>query len=164
MSQPDMRQAFCKKKLIVASFAISKLGVLSESLLICTLLQGLLLAVVGGKVKMSVGGDVRDSNIKVGYFILSTSEAIASNIDTSTRCGTSPSIQTSLQTSIRRLAIRFLISVYLMEGKPQFGQERACSMENVAPYPEHIGVASCNGGQVHHESPCKAKVFHWKRG
>ena len=50
-----------------------------------------------------------------------------------TSLDTGCSIQTSWHTSIRRLAVRSLISSCLIDGKPPFGQERACSMENLAP-------------------------------
>ena len=52
-------------------------------------------------------------------------------------------MQTSLQTSVRRLAVRSLIPMCLMDGKPPFGHDRACSL------------ASYNEGLVHHEMhPC----------
>ena len=45
----------------------------------------------------------------------------------------SGSVQTSLQTSVSRLAVRSLISLCLIEGKPPLGLERTCSTENLAP-------------------------------
>ena len=59
----------------------------------------------------------------------------------------SGSIRTSLQTSVRRLAVRSLISLCLIEGEPPLGQERACSTENLAPQPHVDGV--CRGCQLY---------------
>ena len=62
---------------------------LSYSLLICTLLQGLLFAIAGRQAGLSVGGGMRveNSDIKVGSFKLTTSEAIGSDIKTCTILG-----------------------------------------------------------------------------
>ena len=59
----------------------------------------------------------------------------------------SGSMQTSLQTSVRRLAVRSLILLCLMDRKPPFGQDRACSKENLAPHPHVDGV--CRYSQLY---------------
>ncbi len=52
----------------------------------------------------------------------------------------SGSTHTSLHTFVRRFAVKSLISLCLIDGKPPFGQERACSIENLAPQPHVEGV------------------------
>ena len=52
----------------------------------------------------------------------------------------SDSVQTSLQTSVRRLAVKSRISLCLMEGKPPLGHDTACSMENLMPQLHVDGV------------------------
>ena len=55
-------------------------------------------------------------------------------VNTSPSMGrSSGSMQTSLQTSVGRLAVRSLISLCQMEGKPSLVYDRACLMENVVP-------------------------------
>ena len=53
------------------------------------------------------------------------------------RCG---SMQTSLHTSDRRLAVRSLISLCLIDGKPPFGQVKACSTEKWEPQSQLRGT------------------------
>ena len=53
----------------------------------------------------------------------------------------SGSVQTSLHTSVRRLAVKSLISLCLIVGNPPLGQESACSTENLAPQPHVDGGA-----------------------
>ena len=112
---------------------------------------------------LSVGGGMRieNSDIKICSFNRPPQKPLAAM----SRCApswalevapmrTSPvigcrsgSMQTSLQTSVRRLAVRSLISLCLMDGKPPFGQDRACSTKNLAPHPHVDGV--CKGCQLY---------------
>ena len=52
----------------------------------------------------------------------------------------SGSVQTSLQTSVRRLAVKSRISLCMIEGKPPLGHDRACSMENLIAQSHVDGV------------------------
>lgn len=45
----------------------------------------------------------------------------------------SGSMQTSLHTWVNRSAVKSLISLWRIEGKPPFGQDSACSTENLIP-------------------------------
>ena len=63
----------------------------------------------------------------------------------------SGSMQTSLQTSVRTLAVRSLISLCLIDGKLPVGQDRACSTENLTPHPQVDGTCKGYKGQMHHE-------------
>ena len=58
----------------------------------------------------------------------------------------SGSMQTSLRTSVSRLAVKFLISLCQMEGKLSLGHDRACSVENFVPQAQAEGA--CNGCQL----------------
>ena len=49
---------------------------------------------------------------------------------------------TSWHTSVRRVAVRFLISLCLIDGKPPFAQERACSTEEEEPQAHLVGSLS----------------------
>ena len=71
----------------------------------------------------------------------------------------SGSMQTSLQTSGRRLAVRFLISLCLMGGKPPLGQNRACCTENLAPHPQVDGVF--RGGQLYQRTIASRNAPLW---
>ena len=58
----------------------------------------------------------------------------------------SGSIWTSGHISVRRFAVRSLISWWRMDGKPPLGQDRDCSIENLAPQPHVAGqfvAANC---------------------
>ena len=55
------------------------------------------------------------------------------------------SIQTPLQTSDSRLAVKSLISLWRSDGKPYFGHDRACSRENLEPQSQEAGMRG--GGQ-----------------
>ena len=48
----------------------------------------------------------------------------------------------SWHTSVRRVAVRFLISLCLIEGKPPLAQDRACSTEKVEPQAHLAGNLS----------------------
>ena len=104
---------------------------------------------------------VENTNIKLCYFKPSSPEPIGCNVKTCTiwvlevapvraslviGCR-SDSMQTSPHTSVSRLAVRSLISLCLMDGKPPFGQDRACSTENLAPHPHVDGM--CKGCQLY---------------
>ena len=118
---------------------------LSHSLFIVPLLLQLVLSVTTG-VSTRGGMRIKNSHIK-DTFKSTTPKTISSNIhltpswvydeapvNTSTSMGrSSGSMQTSLQTSVGRLAVRSLISLCQMEGKPPLVYDRACLMENVVP-------------------------------
>ena len=55
------------------------------------------------------------------------------------------SMDTLLQTSEMRLAVRSLISLCRMVGNPPLGQDRACSTEKLVPHVPVVGV--CWGSQ-----------------
>ena len=59
----------------------------------------------------------------------------------------SGSMRTSEQTSVRRFAVRSLISLCLMDGNPPLGYDKACSIENLVPHPHVMG--DCNGCQLY---------------
>ena len=52
----------------------------------------------------------------------------------------SGSTQTSFRTSVSRLAVRSLISLWRIDGKPPFGHERACSTENFMSQVQFAGA------------------------
>ena len=54
----------------------------------------------------------------------------------------SGSMVTSWHTSVRRVAVRFLISLCLIDGKPPFAQERACLTEKKKPQAHLVGSLS----------------------
>ena len=43
---------------------------------------------------------------------------------------------------MRRVAVKFLISLCLIEGKPPLAQDKACSTENVEPQAQLAGILS----------------------
>ena len=49
------------------------------------------------------------------------------------------SVQTSLHTSVRRVAVRSRISLCRMVGKPPLGHDKACSTENFEPQWHLVG-------------------------
>ena len=51
-------------------------------------------------------------------------------------------MHTSWHTSVRRVAVRFFISLCLIEGKPPLAQDRACSTEKVEPQAHLTGNLS----------------------
>ena len=57
----------------------------------------------------------------------------------------SGSIRTSEHISVKRFAVRSLISLWRMDGKPPLGQVRECSIENLAPQP-HVAGQFCGCG------------------
>ena len=57
------------------------------------------------------------------------------------KCG---SMQTSLHTSDKRLAVRSLISLCLIDGKPPLGQDKTCSTENWAPHSHSMGIKAAS--------------------
>ena len=56
-------------------------------------------------------------------------------------------MHTSEQTSVRRFAVRSLISLCLMDGNPPLGHDKACSIQNHVPHP-HV-ACDCNGCQLY---------------
>ena len=51
-------------------------------------------------------------------------------------------MHTSWHTSVRRVAVKFLISLCLIEGKPPLAQDKACSPEKVEPQAHLAGILS----------------------
>ena len=114
-----------------------------DSLLVSPLLCLLMLAIACCGIGLSVRESawVENPDIKEGSLISATQSPFAAMsslapscvlADAPERC--SPvmgcrcgSMQTSLHTSDRRLAVRSLISLCLIDGKPPFGQDKACS-------------------------------------
>ena len=73
---------------------------------------------------------------------LAPSEMLEERVDITSPVSScrSGSTRTSLQTSVRRLAVKSLISLWRIEGNPPLGQERACSTEKEAPQTQCEGV------------------------
>ena len=67
-------------------------------------------------------------------------------------------MQTSLQTSVSRLAVRSLISLCRMEGKPPLGQKSACSTENFLPQSQVEGARNGSQAGVHSYRRCHVKM------
>ena len=66
------------------------------------------------------------------------------------------SMQSSLHTSDKRLAVRSLISLYLIHGKPPLGQDNKCSTENWVPYSHSMGMREGNQPYLKYRAPRNA--------
>ena len=69
-------------------------------------------------------------------------------------------MHTSLQTSVIRLAVRSLTSLWRRVGKPPFGQDRACSTVKLAPHGQVEGV--CSGCQPYLRDMASLKAPLWR--
>ena len=67
----------------------------------------------------------------------------------------SGSVQMSCATSVRRCAVKSLISLCLMEGNPPLAHERACSTANFLPHAHVVGIL---GGV----QPYRRAMASWK--
>ena len=69
------------------------------------------------------------------------------------KCG---SMQTSLHTSDKRLAVKSLISLCLIDGKPPLGQDKTCSTENWVPHSHSMGMREGSQPYLKHRASRKA--------
>ena len=70
------------------------------------------------------------------------------------------SMDTLLQTSEMRLAVRSLTSLCRMVGNPPLGQDSACSTEKLVPHVQVVGV--CWGSQPYLRAMASLKVPLWR--
>ena len=65
-------------------------------------------------------------------------------------------MHTSWQTSVSREAVRSLISLWRIDGKPPRGQDRECSTVKLVPHTQLVGIRS--GGQPYLRASASAKA------
>ena len=95
---------------------------------------------------------------------LAPSEMLEERVDSTSPVSScrSGSTRTSLQTSVRRFAVKSLILLWRIEGNPPLEQERACSTEKEAPQTQCEGVRAGSQPYLRHRASTKAPLCKQK--